>query len=164
MAPNICVPKKPKNRTNKKNPTTKKTSLKWSSQAPPIDILGHMIRVERNLVRNRYSSWFNQSGPRKTFWEPWTPPRCVLHLPVSVQSKDSLWDDPHRGSWHWIQRGRGVLSSHPLPHDANSHIPRQLLFPQLSLWNPPEKAPLRRHLLKLGILLPIAVNSATLKS
>lgn len=107
--------------------------LKWHSQAPPRDMLSHMVWVKSNLVCNRYSSWFNGSGPRKIFWEPQPKPCCLLHLLLSVQSRQSLWEDPRGGSRHWDRRGRRVLNSHPLPRDAHGHSPVQLQFPQLSL-------------------------------
>lgn len=129
MAPTICVPKGQK----KQNKTP---SLKWSSQAPPRDMLSHMVWVKSNLVCNRYSSWFNGSGPTNIFWEPRPQPCRLLHPLLSVRARESLGEDPHGGSRQWVQRGPGVLNSRPL---SRATAPCNYDFPS-SLWHPPENA------------------------
>lgn len=126
--------------------------------------LYHGVLVKaRSVVGNRYSSWFNRDGPRKTVWEPWPKPSCLIHPLLSVQSRELHLDALREKGGPGFREGKALevpsfasWCQEPHPGTVISPIVVRTLhrrhFSHRRTW------PLKKHLLKVGMHLPIAVG------
>ena len=105
--------------------------------------LYHGVLVKaRSLVGNRYSSWFNRDGPRKTVWEPWPKPSCLLHPLLSVQSRELHLDALKEKGGPGFREGEAL----EVPSFAQEPHPSTVISP-IAVRNPPQKAFLpQKHL------------------